>query len=103
MVFRARDADNYYVARWNPLEENARFYVVEHGRRSPLGKADVKLDPKAWHRLEVLVAHQRFELLIDDRSALVVEDATLPEAGRTGLWTKADAATWFDDFSAHSD
>ena len=24
-------------------------------------------------------------------------DETFPEGGRVGLWTKADAATWFDD------
>lgn len=103
VVFRALDADNYYVARWNPLEENVRFYVVERGHRSALGKTDLKLDANAWHRIEVLVAHQRFELLMDDTSVLIVEDATFAGAGRTGLWTKADAATWFDDFSAHGD
>jgi len=31
-IWRARDADNYYIARWNPLEDNFRVYYVKDGR-----------------------------------------------------------------------
>jgi hypothetical protein len=27
-----------------------------------------------------------------------VEDTTFPSAGKTGLWTKADSVTYFDEF-----
>jgi len=29
---------------------------------------------------------------------LEVDDDTFPESGGVGLWTKADAVTWFRDF-----
>jgi hypothetical protein len=29
---------------------------------------------------------------------LETQDSTLPSAGGVGLWTKADAASFFDDF-----
>lgn len=103
LVFRARDADHYYVARWNPLENNVRFYVVQGGTRTPLGRTDVELDPEVWHRLEVLFAGDRFELLVDERSVLTVSDSTFPGPGKVGLWTKADAATWFDDLYVSPD
>jgi hypothetical protein len=32
-----------------------------------------------------------------------VEDATFTEAGRVGLWTKADSVTHFDDFEVVDD
>lgn len=97
LVFRAQDADHYYAARWNPLENNARFYVVQGGKRTPLGRIDLEIEPGEWHRLEILIAGDRFELLVDERTVLTVTDATFPGPGKVGLWSKADAATWFDD------
>ncbi|MCH9680792.1 MAG: hypothetical protein K0V04_05100 [Deltaproteobacteria bacterium] len=98
-VWRVKDEDNYYIARWNPLENNARFYVVQAGIRSALGKVELTLDAEAWHALRVVAQGPRMELFIDDEPVLTVEDQTHTEAGMIGLWTKADAATLFDDFS----
>jgi len=100
VVFRAQGASNYYVARWNPLEGNVRFYVVVNEQRSAFKAADVDLDAAQWHTMRVVVEGERMELFMNDRSVLVAEDDTLGEPGRVGLWTKADAATWFDDFTA---
>src|SRR5512143_1725204 len=33
LVWHAKDAKNYYVARYNPLEDNYRLYKVDKGRR----------------------------------------------------------------------
>lgn len=30
LVWRAKDADNYYIARYNPLESNYRVYKVQN-------------------------------------------------------------------------
>jgi hypothetical protein len=40
-VWRYVDANNYYVARLNPLETNFRIYKVEGGKRTELQSADV--------------------------------------------------------------
>jgi len=32
-----------------------------------------------------------------------VEDATFANAGKVGLWTKADSVTYFDDFEIVSE
>ncbi len=42
-VWRYRDADNYYIARMNPLEDNFRVYKVEGGKRTQLATVDVKV------------------------------------------------------------
>lgn len=42
VVWRARDSKNYYIARYNPLENNFRVYKVEAGRRVQLGTSDIK-------------------------------------------------------------
>lgn len=98
-IWRVTNEDNYYIARWNPLENNARFYIVQGGVRSALGKVDLELDTEAWHALRVVTEGPRMELFIDDEPVLTVQDSALSEPGMIGLWTKADAATLFDDLS----
>ena len=99
VVWRAKDGNNYYIARWNPLENNIRVYYVKDGRRTQLKSAEVKTDPKAWHEIEVSQVGNRIRVELDGKLYLEAEDSTIPAAGMIGLWTKADASSAFDDFS----
>ncbi len=98
VVWRARDAKNYYIARYNPLEDNYRVYKVEDGRRIQLNTADVKRS-QGWHTLRVTMIGERIECYYDGKKYLDLSDSTFKEAGKIGLWTKADAQTHFDDLS----
>src|SRR5262249_10374601 len=54
IVWRYQDADNYYVARMNPLEDNYRVYKVVSGTRSkPFRSARVKVKTGEWHTLKI--------------------------------------------------
>ncbi len=101
LVWRAKDVKNYYVARYNPLEENYRVYKVEKGRRSQLQSADVK-HSEGWHTLRVTMEADHIEGYYDGKKYLDVKDPTFQEAGRIGLWTKADAQSYFDDLIVRS-
>jgi hypothetical protein len=105
IVWRYRDKDNYYIARANALENNVVFYKVENGRRVDLPlkgegrtygkKASV---PKAaWNTLRIVAAGNLFEVHFNGAKLFEVEDETFKEAGKVGLWTKADSVTYFDD------
>jgi len=96
-MWRVRDANNYYVCRWNPLESNFRVYVVTNGVRRQLATALVEVDGTAWHRLEVEHVGTRLVCWLDGTKYLEAEDTTILDAGGVGLWTKADACTSFDD------
>lgn len=98
MVWRARDAKNYYIARYNPLEDNFRVYKVVDGKRSQLGTAGVNKAP-GWRALRVVMRDDHIECFLGGTKHLDVRDATFPEAGSIGLWTKADAVTRFDDLT----
>ena len=98
VVWRARDARNYYIARYNPLENNYRVYKVEDGRRTQLGTADVK-STEGWHSLRVTMTADHIECSYDGKKYLDVNDSTFKKAGKIGLWTKADAQTHFDDLT----
>lgn len=102
-IWRAKDADNYYIARWNPLEDNFRIYFVKGGRRTQLASADIEADPKKWHEIEIKHVGNHIIAEFDKKKILELDDDTFGEAGMVGLWTKADAATAFDDFEAEEE
>lgn len=99
LVWRARDGENYYIGRWNPLEDNLRLYEVVGGRRQQLASARAALDAGQWHTLRVRMAGTRIECWLDGELLLESSDDTFFQAGRVGLWTKADAQTSFDDLT----
>lgn len=97
LVWRAQDLRNYYIARWNPLEENLRVYTVVDGKRTQLASLDVVCDPESWHELQVEMRGTVISCTLDGRPRLVCKDQTFEGPGRVGVWTKADAETAFDD------
>ncbi len=100
LVWRYQDANNYYLARMNPLEDNYRVYKVVAGKRTQLEttKDDVKVPANAWHTLTIKMTGDQIECYLDDKKHLSAKDDTFTKAGKVGLWTKADAQTYFDNF-----
>jgi hypothetical protein len=99
IVWRYQDPDNYYIARVNPLENNFRVYKVVGGKRSKeFQDAEVKVKAGEWHMLKIKQVGDRIECFLDGKKYLDVKDATITKPGKVGLWTKADAQTYFDDF-----
>jgi len=98
LVWRARDAKNYYIARYNPLEDNFRVYKVQDGKRTQFQSAKIPGDDK-WHTLRVTMQGAKIACFLDGKMHLEVEDATFSEAGKIGLWSKADAQSFFDDLA----
>ena len=106
LVWRYRDENNYYVVRANALENNVVAYKVKEGERSalaPIGREgqygmehDVPSD--VWSTLGVVFRGSRFTVSFDSEELFQVEDSTFADAGKVGLWTKADSVTYFDDF-----
>ena len=52
-----------------------------------------------WHTLRVEFAGNHFKLIFDGKHLFAVEDTTFTEAGKVGVWTKADSVTLFDNFT----
>ncbi len=100
IVVRADDADRYYVARANALEDNVRLYRVIGGKREQIGGRDLKVASAIWHALGLVVVGTRFAVFFNGERLFEQDDATLAGPGRVGLWTKADSVTHFDDLAA---
>lgn len=97
IVWRYHCPNNYYVARMNPLEDNFRVYKVVSGKRTELKSADVKVPAGEWHTMTIEMKDDAIACYLDGKKHLEVEDSTHKLAGKVGLWTKADAQTYFDD------
>ncbi|MFN4259433.1 MAG: family 16 glycoside hydrolase [Gemmataceae bacterium] len=98
IVWRYQDPNNYYIARYNPLETNFRVYKVIDGKREQLeSHGNLDLPAGQWHTLTIRQQGNRIECLLDGKSYLQVQDDTLTKPGKVGLWTKADAKTYFDE------
>jgi hypothetical protein len=100
LVWRFKDPDNYYLTRANALEDNVNLYRVKGGSRSEFAGWNGKVASKAWHKLRVDARGDRFEVYFDDKKILDEKDSTFHDAGKVGVWTKADSVMQFDDLSA---
>ncbi len=99
LVFRYRDENNYYVVRANALEDNCNLYHVINGRRQQFAGANITVTPKQWHELKVVAIGNQFSCFFDGKQVIQATDDTFKDAGRVGMWTKADSVTYFDDFT----
>ncbi len=99
LIWRAQDSDNYYIARANALEDNVTIYHTIHGRRTEKKRTSAKVASHQWHTLRVDFQANHFTVTLDGKKALEWDDETFKEAGKVGVWTKADSVTLFDDFT----
>lgn len=100
LVFRYKDENNYYLTRANALEGNVRIYYVKDGNRRQFAGWNGKITGMAWHELRVDAKGNHFEVSWDGKKVLDAKDETFSNAGKVGVWTKADSVTYFDDLSA---
>jgi hypothetical protein len=98
IVWRYQDANNYYLCRMNPLEDNFRVYKVIDGKRTEFKSADVKVPAGEWHKITIKQSGDMIECSLDGKKLLELKDDAITKAGKVGLWTKADAQTHFDQF-----
>jgi hypothetical protein len=99
VIWRAQDADNYYVARANALEDNVTIYHTIKGKRVSFKNVNTKVAPATWHTLRVDFVGNKFTVTLDGKKVIEATDDSFSDAGKLGVWTKADSVTLFDDFS----
>ncbi len=98
LVIRFKDAKSYYVARASAVEKDVNLYVIKDGKRRLLGGAKGAI-AAGWHELRIDARGDHFEVLWDGGRVYAGDDKTFPDAGRVGVWTRADSVTYFDDLS----
>jgi hypothetical protein len=95
LIFRVKDANNYYVARANALENNVNLYHVTNGVRRQIAGVDVSVPNGKIQQLAVRMEGNAIKVSLDGRALIEVVDRTIQSPGAVGLWTKADSLTAF--------
>jgi hypothetical protein len=99
LLWRFKDANNYYIARANALENNVSLYHTQNGRRITIKYVHAPVAAKQWHTLRVEFAGKAIKVMLDGMQYITAENDQIAGAGAVGVWTKADSVTAFDDFS----
>ena len=99
VLWRLKDANNYYIARANALENNVTIYHTINGKRTEKKRSDANVASNTWHTLRVDFQGNHFTVTFDGKKAIEWDDETFKDAGKVGVWTKADSITLFDDFN----
>jgi hypothetical protein len=102
LVWRYIDNNNYYIARYNPLEHNFRFYRVVNGNRKQLISVDCDIKTGIWVAMTIEMKGDKITCSLNGSKMIEALDDTFKSAGNIGLWTKADAVTYFDDLTIQS-
>lgn len=98
-IWRVKDKDNYMIARYNPLEENFRVYYVKDGSRKQLATAKITpaIPAGQWFTIRIEQKGSAITCSLNGKKELEATDDHITAEGGVGVWTKADAATSFDD------
>ncbi|SRR5258706_9201919 len=108
IVWRYQTPNNYYIVRANALENKVVLYKVENGVRlsiPPKGLPSRSYGVKhhiprgQWSVLRITFKDTLFTVSLNRERLFETEDWTFTKAGKTGLWTKADSVTYFDEFT----
>ncbi len=99
LVQESADANNYYITRCNADEDNCTIYHTVKGSRRAFLNQGVKVAKNTWHTLKVEATGNHFVVTYDGKKVLDARDETFKDAGKVGLWTKADSVIEFDDFT----
>ena len=98
LVWRYIDNNNYYIARFNTLENNFRFYRVVNGNRKQLKSIDCAIRTGVWFTMSVEMKGNNISCSLNSIKMIETTDDTFKTPGNAGLWTKADAVTYLDNF-----
>jgi hypothetical protein len=99
LIWRFKDANNYYIARANALENNVSLYHTQNGRRITIKYVNAPVAANQWHTLRIEFGGKEIKVIFDGKPYIAVENDQIAGAGAVGVWTKADSVTAFDDFS----
>jgi len=110
IVWRYQDPSNYYIVRANALENNVVLYKVENGVRLSIAPKGLpsrsygvkhEIPRRQWSTLKIAFNDSSFVVSLNGERLFETEDRTFTKAGKTGLWTKADSVTYFDEFTVN--
>ena len=75
------------------------IYHTIKGRPVSFKTINTKAASAVWHTLRVGFEGNKFAAIFDGKKVIEATDDSFSDAGKVGVWTKADSITVFDDFT----
>lgn len=98
LIFRAVDESNFYIVRANALEGNFRLYTFVDGYRHQIASASVEKPAlNQYHTIRIIAQGKHIQAFLNGQLQIDHTDETFKK-GYTGLWTKEDSVTLFDNY-----
>ncbi|MDP9054023.1 MAG: hypothetical protein M3N93_06925 [Acidobacteriota bacterium] len=107
LVWRYQDQKNYYLLHFSVEEKNIVLFRVENGQAHAIPITGAKsgafgvphdLHIREWYVAKVIFRGRNIKVLFGNRQLFEAVDDSLPNAGKTGLWTRGATQASFDDF-----
>ena len=83
-----------------PLAANVGLYRVVNGQQVPLAEFNTNVTLGQWQTLRAAAKGDRITCYFDGKQVIDQNDDTFKDAGKFGVWTKADSIIQFDDLTA---
>src|SRR5712692_4421812 len=80
VIWRVQDANNYYIARANALENNVTIYHTINGRRVAFKNTNTKVTSGVWHTLRVEFHGNQFAVTFDGTNVNAATAESFPTA-----------------------
>src|SRR5947208_12618935 len=96
VIWRLQDANNYYIARANALENNVTIYHTIKGKRTEKKRANMEVASGTWHTLRVDFKGNHFTDTFDGRKAIEWDYDTLMNPGKVGVMTMSETGATLD-------
>ncbi len=77
-----------YIGEWKDDKKHGKGMLTWPDGKEYVGE---------WHTIKIITRKDHIQCFYDGQPYLEVEDNTFQKGGKIGLWTKADAVTYFDD------
>jgi hypothetical protein len=74
-----------------------RLYKVVGGVRRQITGKNLPVLKNVWHMLGLQTDGEELKVSFNGAKLMQIRDATFVEAGKVGIWTKADSLTHFAD------
>src|SRR6516225_2126823 len=91
VIWRCKDANNYYIARANALEDNVTIYHTIGGRRVAFKSANTKVASGVWHTLRVDFRGSHFTVIYDGTKLIEADDTSSLTLARLAFGRKPTA------------
>lgn len=99
ILFNLKPNGDYLTVRFNGKEDNLVLWTFNKGKRSFVkkGSENMPLAMKQWHTMKIVIAGTQLQGYLNGKLLLEYTMAE-PVSGKTGVWSKTDSVSYFDDY-----